>query len=191
MARPATSTCTEQGRSDGYAPRRPEDTLLHALVSEHWPRFRERAEAQGGLPKFVEEEFGARCGILEYGLVQLACGGCGHEVVVGFSCRRGFCPSCLGRRMSDRSVRKRPARGRVMLRRVRCRRSAARSRRGASGREARPPTSPRAGRWSGGARRSRRRQHPRRRRGGHPQAPNSSYPTAATQQQPFPEPPTW
>jgi hypothetical protein len=73
-------------------------------VSEHWPRFRERAEAQGGLPKFVEEEFDAylRCGILEHGLVQLACRGCGHEMVVGFSCkRRGFCPSCLGRRMSD------------------------------------------------------------------------------------------
>ncbi|MFT5355231.1 MAG: hypothetical protein ACI9KE_002447 [Polyangiales bacterium] len=47
------------------ATRRPEDTLLHALVSEHWPRFKERAEAQGGLPKFVEEEFDAylRCGI--------------------------------------------------------------------------------------------------------------------------------
>ncbi|MFT5359101.1 MAG: hypothetical protein ACI9KE_006344, partial [Polyangiales bacterium] len=73
-------------------------------MSEHWPRFRERAEAQGGLPKFVEEEFDAylRCGILEHGLVQLACRGCGHEMVVGFSCkRRGFCPSCLGRRMSD------------------------------------------------------------------------------------------
>jgi hypothetical protein len=43
-------------------------------VSEHWPRFRERAEAQGGSPKFVDEEFDAylRCGILEYGLVQLA-----------------------------------------------------------------------------------------------------------------------
>ena len=96
--------CAKQTRSDGYAPRRPEDTLLHTLVSEHWPRFRERAEAQGGLPKFVEEEFDAylRCGILEHGLVQLACRGCGHEIVVGFSCkRRGFCPSCLGRRMSD------------------------------------------------------------------------------------------
>ena len=104
MAQAATSTCAEQGRADGYAPRRPEDTLLYALVSEHWPRFRERAEAQGGLPKFVEEELDAylRCGILEYGLVQLACCGCGHEMVVGFSCkRRGFCPSCLGRRMSD------------------------------------------------------------------------------------------
>jgi len=74
VAQTATSTCVEQTRVDGYAPRRPEDTLLHALVSEHWPRFRERAEAHGGLPKFVEEEFDAylRCGILEHGFVQLA-----------------------------------------------------------------------------------------------------------------------
>lgn len=68
------------------------------------PRFVERAEAHGGLPKFVVDEFDAylRCGILEHGLVQLACHVCGHEMVVAFSCkRRGFCPSCLGRRMSD------------------------------------------------------------------------------------------
>ncbi|MFT7579093.1 MAG: hypothetical protein ACI9MR_000755 [Myxococcota bacterium] len=89
MARGVTATCAEEGRTDGYAPRRPEDTLLHALVSDHWARFRERAEAPAGLPKFVEEEFDAylRCGILEYGLVQLACRGCGHEMVVGFSCK--------------------------------------------------------------------------------------------------------
>jgi hypothetical protein len=42
----ATSRCDEQTRGDGYAPRRPEDTLLHALVSEHWPRARRSAEAQ-------------------------------------------------------------------------------------------------------------------------------------------------
>jgi hypothetical protein len=75
-------------------PRRPEDTLLQTLVSEHWPRFHERAEAHGGSPKFEEEEFDAylRCGILEHGLVQLACRGC------SFSCkRRGFCPSAVRR----------------------------------------------------------------------------------------------
>ncbi|MDH3285819.1 MAG: transposase [Acidobacteriota bacterium] len=77
---------------------------MYALVAEHWPCFVERADAHGGLPKFVVDEFDAylRCGILDHGLVQLACRGCGHEMVVAFSCkRRGFCPSCLGRRMSD------------------------------------------------------------------------------------------
>ena len=82
----------------------PEETLLYRLVHEHWPPFASRAEEQGGLPRFVVRDFDEylRCGILEHGLVQLACSRCGHEIVVGFSCkRRGFCPSCLGRRMSD------------------------------------------------------------------------------------------
>ncbi|MBX3271024.1 MAG: transposase zinc-binding domain-containing protein [Sandaracinaceae bacterium] len=91
-------------RADGYARRRPEDTLLYALVREHWPRFLERAEEQGGLPRFVVRDFDEylRCGRLEHGVVRLACRRCGHELLVGFACkRRGFCPSCLGRRMSD------------------------------------------------------------------------------------------
>jgi hypothetical protein len=73
-------------------------------VQEHWPRFLEKAEEEGGLPRFVVRDFDEylRCGLLEHGLVHLACGRCGHDIVCAFSCkRRGFCPSCLGRRMSD------------------------------------------------------------------------------------------
>ncbi len=92
-------------RADGYERRRPEETLLYQLVREHWPRFLERAEAEGGgLPQFVVREFEEylRCGLLEHGLVHLECARWGHDVVCAFSCkRRGFCPSCLGRRMSD------------------------------------------------------------------------------------------
>ena len=34
--------------------------------------------------------------------VRLVCKGCGEELLVAFSCKkRGFCPSCVGRRMSD------------------------------------------------------------------------------------------
>ena len=98
----AAQTCAP--RADGYARREPEATLLHRLVQEHWPAFLERAEEQGGLPRFVVRDFEEylRCGVLEHGLVQLACARCGHTMVVGFSCkRRGFCPSCLGRRMAD------------------------------------------------------------------------------------------
>ena len=43
-------------RADGYERRRPEDTLLHRVVREHWPVFRERAEEHGGLPRFVTRE---------------------------------------------------------------------------------------------------------------------------------------
>jgi ribosomal protein S27E len=51
----------------------------------------------------VLDEFEAylRCGILAHGLLRVRCKDCGHSRVVAFACkRRGFCPSCLGRRMA-------------------------------------------------------------------------------------------
>jgi len=102
--RPAPSTERPCGRPDGYARRTPEDTLLYQVVRQHWPEFLRRAEEEGGLPRFVVREFEEylACGILERGLVHLACRRCGESMVVAFSCkRRGFCPSCLGRRMAD------------------------------------------------------------------------------------------
>jgi len=97
-------THARASRADGYARRRPEDTVLHQVLHAHWPAFLERAEEAGGLPKFVVREFEAylECGLLERGLVHLRCGQCGEELVVAFSCKkRGFCPSCVARRMSD------------------------------------------------------------------------------------------
>lgn len=42
------------------------------------------------------------CGVPEYGFALLRCAGCDTARVVAFSCkRRGFCPSCTGRRMSQ------------------------------------------------------------------------------------------
>jgi hypothetical protein len=86
--------------------RRPEETVLYQVVQAHWDEFRERAEEGGGLPTFVTKELDEylTCGILEHGFLRLACLSCGYERLVGFSCkRRGFCPSCLGRRMTDAS----------------------------------------------------------------------------------------
>jgi len=97
-----TAACAE--RADGYERRRPEDTLLHRVVREHWPAFLARAEEEGGLPRFVVRELdeSLRCGIGEHGVAHLACEPCGHALVVAFSCkRRGFCPSCTARRMAD------------------------------------------------------------------------------------------
>jgi hypothetical protein len=46
-----------------------------------------------------------RCGRLEHGCLRIACDECGFERLVAWSCkRRGFCPSCLGRRMNDLAV---------------------------------------------------------------------------------------
>jgi len=45
------------------------------------------------------------CGNLERGCLQLKCKECGHSQLVAFSCkRRGFRPSCIGRRMADMAV---------------------------------------------------------------------------------------
>ena len=90
--------------SRGYERRRPEQTVLYRVLGEHWAAFREQAQEAGGLPRFVEREVEAylRCGLLEHGFVRVGCKRCGLEHRVAFSCKgRAFCPSCLGRRMSD------------------------------------------------------------------------------------------
>lgn len=82
-------------RYDSYARRRPEDTLLYQTIAEHWPAFSERLERRGGLPRFVEREFEEylKCGLLEFGFLELECRECGHSELVALSCkRRGFCP---------------------------------------------------------------------------------------------------
>jgi ribosomal protein S27E len=89
----------------GYAPHRPETTLLYRLVEQRYPDFRElRAREGRSLPEYVQEEFDAylKCGRLEEGFLRVRCGGCHAEKLVAFSCKkRGFCPSCGGRRMAE------------------------------------------------------------------------------------------
>ena len=83
----------------------PEKTLLHEVVREQLEGFlassRYRDQAP---PRFIEQELRAflRCGVLAHGFLRLHCDECGHDRLVAFSCkRRGFCPSCGGRRMAD------------------------------------------------------------------------------------------
>jgi hypothetical protein len=89
----------------GYRRHRPETTLLYWLVAEHYPKFRDRRVAEERpLPRYVEEEFEAflKCGRLEHGFLRVQCESCQAEKLVAFSCkRRGFCPSCGARRMSE------------------------------------------------------------------------------------------
>jgi len=87
-----------------------EQGVLHPIVRDHLETFlREAAQrAEGtGLPDFVEQEFRdfLTCGILARGFARVRCGTCAFERLVPFSCKgRGFCPSCGGRRMTERAA---------------------------------------------------------------------------------------
>lgn len=86
--------------------REPEGGTLHEVLREHLEDFVAHAEADpdaGGLPVFVTRELRAYldCGIPARGFARVRCGECRYETIVAFSCkRRGFCPSCCGRRMA-------------------------------------------------------------------------------------------
>jgi hypothetical protein len=61
-------------------------------------------EDGSGLPRYVEDELRRylKCGLLSEGFARVVCEDCYEEILLAFSCKgRGFCPSCLGRRMSD------------------------------------------------------------------------------------------
>lgn len=96
-------------RSSIYQPRSAESEVLHRVVREHFETLRAQARTIGGegLPRFVEREFREflTCGCLAAGFARLRCAGCRHEQLVAFSCKgRGFCPSCGGRRMTERAA---------------------------------------------------------------------------------------
>src|SRR2546429_8803948 len=90
-----------------YAPRDPSQTVLYTVIAEHLETFlaslADDPEASG-FPTYVQREFYdyVRCGILAHGFLRLGCDTCHHELLVPFSGkRRGFCPSCAGRRMAQ------------------------------------------------------------------------------------------
>ena len=96
-------TCARPGT---YVPRQTHECDAAVLVRQHLAGFLEHCEerGQGPLPDFVTAELEgfAACGDFEKGFVRTACRRCGDELRVPFSCKsRGFCPSCMGRRMAE------------------------------------------------------------------------------------------
>ena len=89
----------------GYHPRAAEHGALHRLVHDHLETFLAEARARSdGLPRFVEHELREflTCGQLARGFARFRCDACQQDLLVAFSCkRRGFCPSCTGRRMAS------------------------------------------------------------------------------------------
>jgi hypothetical protein len=92
-----------------YQRHKPEESVLYKIIQENLETFLSlvREETGQSLPEFVEKEFYEylRCGVLAHGFLRVQCESCHKESLVAFSCkRRGFCPSCGGRRMSETAI---------------------------------------------------------------------------------------
>ena len=98
LSLPATTT---------YFRHEPEKTVLYRAIQENFETFLKlgRGESEEKpFPRHVHEEIHAflRCGILAHGFTRLRCQQCKIERLVAFSCKkRGFCPSCGGKRMNE------------------------------------------------------------------------------------------
>ncbi len=89
-------------------PSTPGHDLLREVLQDQLESVLEKAERAGHpLAAHVEQTLreAVTCGNPAYGFRRIHCVGCGLDRVVGFSCkRRGVCPSCGGRRMSQRAA---------------------------------------------------------------------------------------
>ncbi len=89
-----------------YERRRPEETTLYQVVQDNLATLYGAVDDGAlaiALPRFVRKELEGYldCGLLCRGFARLRCGGCEETRLVAFSCKgRGFCPSCLGRKMA-------------------------------------------------------------------------------------------
>src|SRR5262245_53200907 len=93
--------------SPSYIPRDPSQTVRYTAVADHLETFLASLDADPdarGLPAYVQRELYdyLQCGVLAHGFLRLGCDTCHQELLLAFSCkRRGFCPSCAGRRMAQ------------------------------------------------------------------------------------------
>ena len=88
-----------------YRRRRPEATALYEVVRDNLETLLAAIDdgvLEVRIPKHARQELLAYldCGLLCRGFARLKCRACAETRLVAFSCKgRGFCPSCMGRRM--------------------------------------------------------------------------------------------
>lgn len=93
-----------------YIPRAPMTSVLYGVVRANLAALVAAVDAEtdgSGLPGFVVNEFRKflRCGILSHGFARVRYGDCAYEWLVPFSCKgRAICPSCGGRRTTERAA---------------------------------------------------------------------------------------
>ena len=101
----AVAVLASPAEGNAFARHRPEDTTLHRVVRENLQTLYAALEEQGTrLPDFVRAELDGYigCGLLTRGFRLLRCDDCRECQLVAFACAgRGYCPSCLGRRMAQ------------------------------------------------------------------------------------------
>jgi Putative transposase/Transposase zinc-binding domain len=105
MAFASAARVAAAARCIQYERHRPERTALYEIVRDNLETLYGAIE-DGALdvrvPKHAKKELEAYldCGLLCRGFAHLVCEACGERRIVAWSCKgRGFCPSCLGRRM--------------------------------------------------------------------------------------------
>ena len=103
-----SSTCPHNPTRT-YQRRQPEKGPLYRVLIDHLETFVQRTRtSEQSLSSHVEGELRSylECGILAYGFLRLRCPDCNESRTVAFSCKgRGFCPSCMARRMTDTAAR--------------------------------------------------------------------------------------
>jgi len=84
-----------------------ESCLIRSIFLKHLNEFYSEKNNFERIPNFVKKEVDdfLKCGVLAHGFIRLFCKNCQSTQTLAFSCkRRGFCPSCLARRMNDSAI---------------------------------------------------------------------------------------
>lgn len=105
MVKQAYQSQESRKRQPTYVSRDPAAGRVFSVVQRSWRKFEQEARRVDKAPApYVAREFEKflGCGVLARGFIRLKCDSCSENRLVAFSCkRRGFCPSCCGRRMND------------------------------------------------------------------------------------------